>query len=45
MELKLELGYEKISKLAKRLPPVQQVQLKQDIEQIVPKTSLTHSLF
>lgn len=41
MELKLKLGYEQIWELVKQLPPVQQVQLKNDIEQIVPKTSLT----
>jgi len=41
MELTLELGYEQILELVKQLPPVQQVQLKKDIEQITPKTSLT----
>ncbi len=41
MELTLELGYEQIWELVKQLPPVQQVQLKKDIEQITPKTSLT----
>ena len=42
MELTLELGYEQILELVKQLPPVQQVQLKKDIEQITPKTSLTN---
>lgn len=41
MELTLELGYEQIWELVKQLPPVQQVQLKKDIEQITSKTSLT----
>jgi hypothetical protein len=41
MELTLELGYEQILELVKQLPQVQQVQLKKDIEEITPKTSLT----
>ena len=40
MELKLELGYEQIWELVKQLPPVQQVQLKNDIEQISKKNTL-----
>jgi hypothetical protein len=41
MELTLELGYEQILELVKQLPQVQQVQLKKDMEEITPKTSLT----
>jgi hypothetical protein len=43
MELTLELGYEQILELVKQLPQVQQVQLKKDMEEITPKTSLTDS--
>jgi len=41
MELTLELDYEQILELVKQLPQVQQVQLKKDMEEITPKTSLT----